>query len=189
MRSRYLDELELSALRHEIPLSEWMPLRVALESGMRVGDVVKIRTRDLDENGVHYTAQKTGKRGYAWLGGELVDALRKQARYGWCFPSPTAKGKHLTRQAVWQRIKRAADRAGIGADGVSPHSLRKSFAVMLMDSKGLDAVQTALQHDRKDVTELYALSDWLTGKNSEKPLLRGDLAILASKIAELLRRG
>lgn len=187
MRSRFLDEIEIKALRAELTPAEWLPLGVALQTGLRVGDVVKIRTRDLAEDGVRYTAQKTGKRGFARLDAETVSQLRKQARYGWCFPSPQAKGKHLTRQAVWYRIKRAAKRACIGAEGVSPHALRKSFAVLLMESSGLDAVQKALQHDRRDVTEMYALSDWLSGENADAPLLRRDLIAIATKIADLLR--
>lgn len=187
MRSRYLDAVEIQVLRDALTPAEWLPLCVALQTGLRVGDIVKIRTRDLTENGVHYTAQKTGKRGFAQLDADTIARMRKQARYGWCFPSPKAKGKHLTRQAVWHRIKRAAKSACIGAEGVSPHALRKSFAVLLMESRGMDAVQKALQHDRRDVTELYALSDWLSGENAERPLLRRDLVAVATKIAELLR--
>lgn len=188
MRSRFLDVFEIRLLCDATTPEEWLPLGVALQTGLRVGDVVKIRTRDLTDNGVHYTAQKTGKRGFAELSADMLAQMRKQARYGWCFPSPKVKGKHLTRQAVWHRIKRAAQRACIGSEGVSPHALRKSFAVMLMESRGMDAVQAALQHDRRDVTELYALSDWLSGANADQPLLRRDLIAIATKIADLLRR-
>ena len=94
----------------------------------------------------------------------------------------------MTRQAAWQRLKRAAKRAGLDADGMSPHALRKSYAVELLREQGLEAVQRALQHDRPAVTEIYALSDWLTGENANQPLLRRDLLRIATKIAELLKR-
>lgn len=186
MKSKFLDGRELSALRAAAP-DEWLPFEVALRTGLRIGDVLKIRVRDLARDGVRYVAEKTGKRGFAALPPELLHALRKNARGGWCFPSPKKEGSHLTRQAAWQRMKRAAFKAGVGAEGVSPHALRKSFAVDRMHTGGLHAVQEALQHEQPGVTEIYALADWLTGENAEKPLRRGDLLLIATKIAELLR--
>lgn len=188
MRSRYLEEKELADLE-EAAGSEWLPLAVALCTGLRVGDVLKIRPEDLTPEGVRYVAEKTGKEGFAQLPPSLLRQLRENAGEGWCFPSPRAAGKHLTRQAAWQRIKRAAARVGIDPAGVSPHALRKCFAVERLRAEGLGAVQRALQHDRPGTTELYALSDWLTGANADKPLLRRDIPILATKIAELLERG
>lgn len=186
MKSRFLDDFEIVAISRELTEDEWLPLFVSLKTGMRVGDVVKIRVRDLRENGVRYVAEKTSKVGFAELPTETLATLRKRARGGWCFPSPTNKKAHLTRQAVWYRIKRAALRAGVSVEGVSPHALRKSFAVFMFGEKGLHATMDALQHDRANTTALYAYSDWLTGKNAEKPLVRGDLPMLASKIAELI---
>lgn len=186
MQSRFLDEFELLAIKNELSKEEWLPLFVSLKTGMRVGDVVKIRVRDLRENGVRYVAQKTGKVGFAELPRDTLDELRARARYSWCFPSPTNKKAHLTRQAVWYRIKRAAARAGVSVDGVSPHALRKSFAVFMFGEKGLHATKEALQHDRASVTAIYAYSDWLTGANADQPLKRGDLPIIATKIAELI---
>lgn len=188
MQSKYLEAREIAALRREAG-EEWLPLEVALRTGLRIGDVLKIRPEDLTPQGVIYTAEKTGKKGFAALPPDIIEALRKNTRGAWCFPSPRAAGKHLTRQAAWQRIKRAAQRAGVEARGVSPHALRKSFAVERMHTSGLRAVQAALQHDRAGVTEIYALSDWLTGENASKPLLRRDLQAIATKIAELLRGG
>ncbi len=186
MKSRFLDDREITALRRAAA-DEWLPFEVALRTGLRIGDVLKIRTADLARDGVRYTAEKTGKRGFAALPPETLRALRKNARGGWCFPSPRKAGRHLTRQAAWQRMKRAAAAAGIDAQGVSPHAFRKSFAVERMHAGGLQAVQAALQHDHAGVTEIYALADWLTGENASKPLRRGDLMLIATKIADLLR--
>ena len=188
MQSKYLEAREIAALRREAG-AEWLPLEVAFLTGLRIGDVLKIRPCDLTPQGVVYTAEKTGKRGFAPLPPTVLAALHKNARGGWCFPSPKAKWKHLTRQAAWQRIKRAALRAGVEPRGVSPHALRKSFAVERMHTVGLQAVQAALQHDSAGVTEIYALSDWLTGENANKPLLRRDLQAIATKIAEILKGG
>lgn len=186
MKSRFLEAKEIAAMRRKTG-DEWLPFAVALRTGLRIGDVLKIRVEDLTPQGVIYTAEKTGKRGFAALPPETLHALTQQARGGWCFPSPKVEGKHLTRQAAWQRMKRAARAAGVNLEGVSPHALRKCFAVERMHAEGLGAVQRALQHDRPGVTETYALADWLTGENAEKPLRRGDLLLIATKIADLLK--
>lgn len=185
MKSKFLDSRELTALR--AASDDWLLFEVALRTGLRIGDVLKIRPRDLARDGVRYTAEKTGKKGFAPLPPQLLRALRDNARGGWCFPSPKKEGEHLTRQAAWQRMKRAASAAGVSLEGVSPHALRKSFAVKRMHEGGLRAVQAALQHEHSGVTEIYALSDWLTGENADKPLCRRDLMMIATKIAELLR--
>lgn len=187
MQARYLTKTELDVLAKALG-DAWLPLEVARLTGMRIGDVLKMRIDDLTPQGVVYKAEKTGKRGFAALPPEILQALRRQSRWGWCFPSPKAKGKHLTRQAAWQRLKRGAQRAKIDLAGASPHALRKSYAVELLHEQGLGAVQRALQHERADVTELYALADWSTGENADKPLLRKDLLRIATKIAELLKR-
>lgn len=185
MKSKYLGKNEIAAIRQAS--DDWLPFEVALLTGLRIGDVLKIRPRDLARDGVRYTAEKTGKNGFAPLPPEVLRTLRKNASGGWCFPSPKKAGAHLTRQAAWYRMKRAATAAGIETEGVSPHALRKCFAVEKMHDGGLHAVQTALQHESVGVTEIYALADWLTGENADKPLLRRDLMMIATKIAEMLR--
>lgn len=186
MQARYLTAAELQGLEKALGAA-WLPLKVARLTGMRIGDVLKIREEDLTPQGVVFEAEKTGKRGFAALPPEVLRALQRQSRWGWCFPSPKARGKHLTRQAAWQRLKRGAKLARVDLAGASPHALRKSYAVELLREQGLGAVQRALQHERADVTELYALADWSTGENADKPLLRRDLLRIATKIAELLK--
>lgn len=134
-------------------------IAVCLETGMRIGDVLKLETVDLMENGIMYIAEKTGKIGIAHCGEKLVSMLRENAVDGVCFPSRFgAKGKYRTRQAVWKNVRKAARNAGIKPH-VSPHSARKTFAVDLRRRSGVEAVQEALQHKYKGTTNLYAFAD------------------------------
>lgn len=186
MKTRYLTPDEVKRLSKAAKGDEWLPLAVAVSTGLRIGDVLKLRPGDFLRHGVRYRAQKTGKRGHARLGGELILALyRSSAGTRWCFPSPRDSRQHLTRQAAWARMKRACQRAGVDPRGVSPHSLRKVFAVELLRETNLAEVQKALQHDRVDTTELYALADWATGDNAGKPLTRGDLPVIVGQILSL----
>lgn len=184
MKSRYLEEAELEALSAQITEEAWLPLAVALETGLRVGDVVKLRRAALKADGIHYRAQKTRKCGVAKISAELRAKLPK--RGVWLFPSPQKSGAHITRQAVWARIKKAAKRAGIELAGVSPHSCRKVFAVELFREKGFRAAQEALQHTNSLTTEIYTYADWNTGSNAAKPLERRDLELIVKLVLEAL---
>lgn len=65
------------------------------------------------------------------------------------------RGHHLTRVAVFQFIKEAAEKAGIRKH-VSPHSLRHTFATELVQNGAdLRAVQEMLGHESLSTTEIY----------------------------------
>lgn len=65
------------------------------------------------------------------------------------------RGRHLSRVAIFQFIKEAAEKAGI-SKSVSPHSLRHSFATELVQNGAdLRAVQEMLGHESLSTTEIY----------------------------------
>ena len=188
MKSQYIEPQELEKLRSVSAEEAWLPLWVSLETGLRIGDVVKLRKANLKPDGLHYKAQKTGKNGVARISADLRRELAAK-RGKWLFPSPYKAGKHITRQCAWARIKAACERAGVEPKGVSPHSLRKVFAVELYREKGFKAVKEALQHNSAATTEIYSFADWNTGENSELPLRRKDLTLVVKMVIEALGDG
>lgn len=132
---------------------------VALHTGLRIDDVLHLRTADLKRQ-FWVTEAKTGKRRRVNLTEDLLARVRAQAGEEWAFPG-TKMGHHKTRQAVWADVKRAAVALRLPAN-IAPHSLRKRYAVNLYRRTGdLGKVRRVLNHDREITTLLYAMSDHL----------------------------
>ena len=72
MKSKYIETAEVEALENVIDREAWLPLRLALETGLRIGDVVRLKVANLKDDGVHFRAQKTGKYGVAKVSSELL---------------------------------------------------------------------------------------------------------------------
>lgn len=191
MKSKFINREELQRIAGALSGDEWLPLRVSLETGLRIGDVLKAKTTDIvktdGEFSLKYTAEKTGKKGRAPLPAPLAKRLLSGKKRGaFLFPSYGKTG-HLTRQAAWQRMKRGAELAGLPVEGLSPHSLRKVYAVHLRHEKGFEAVREALQHSADAVTRLYAYSDTVTGYAPDEPIRWQDIDILADYLLQRMR--
>lgn len=191
MRSLYIKKNEIRSMRTTADADTWLPFRVMLETGLRVGDVVSLRReyihRRHGEPVIEFRAQKTGKRGAAPISEQLFVTLRRRPP-GFLFPG-SGKSGHITRQALWARVKRLCADAGLDPAGKSPHSFRKDFAVDLMHSQGLAAVREALQHSDDAVTRVYAYSDTILQKDSDEPIRWRDLELLVDYILQRVRGG
>ena len=142
-------------------------MRVALHTGMRLSDVLNMRTADLKSSG-WYTEGKTGKRRRYGIPAELLESIKAQAGPEWSFPGQGRRGGHKTRQAVWKDVKRAS-RAFRLPQNVGPHSARKYYAVELMRKYGdIEKVRRALNHENSSVTAIYAMSDILLERRHAK---------------------
>lgn len=140
-----------------LTLENRLVMRVCLHTGLRVGDVLQLRTAQLKHN-FWITEQKTGKRRQVGLPGPLLEDLRDSAGDLWVFPGADSQ-KHRTRQAVWKDVKRAARAARLTANA-GPHSARKVYAVELLKEYGdIERVKRALNHSSIEVTLIYAMAD------------------------------
>ena len=159
MKTEYLLHEEVEHVLAALTPQNRLICRVCLHTGLRVGDVVSLRTEQLGPQFV-VTERKTKKRRRVGLPAELLEEVRRQAGSEWAFPGRKS-GSHKTRQAVWADMKRAAKAFRL-PQNVAPHSLRKVYAVDLLNKYGdIKRVQRALNHSGVEVTMIYAMADRL----------------------------
>lgn len=158
MRSDYVKRSVFEKIYSVLQYENQLAVRLSVETGARIGDVVALRSENLIKNTIVYNASKTGKRDKKVISKDLAERLRRNASGGYIFPSKTAAAGHRTRQAVWADIKKAVDVLGLKGN-ISPHSARKTYAVEDYHKNGINQAQKDLQHSRLDTTLLYVLSD------------------------------
>lgn len=160
MKSDYLKPEIYQKLAKIMQVENILALRVSLETGLRIDDVLSLKWDNfISQRTFVYTAKKTKKQGKKSISLQLLNEIRKNSLENSPFLFPGRNpNSHRTRQAVWKDIKKASDTIGL-IQNASPHSARKTYAVELRKQKGLDAVQTELQHTDITTTMLYAFSD------------------------------
>jgi len=135
-------------------------------SGARVAETVGLDTLDLDlTESVALVTGKGSKQRLVPLGGYAVGALHRYLERrlelkgdrpdsGALFLS--SRGKRLSRQAVWQLVRKYARLAGIAESSVSPHVLRHSVATHMVEGGAdLRTVQEILGHASISTTQVY----------------------------------
>lgn len=167
MKTEYLLEKEVNLVLAALTDTNRLVMRTALQTGLRVGDVLALKPTQLKRN-FWVTEQKTGKKRQVGLPEPLLSDLKSHAGKEWVFPG-RKPGKHHTRQAVWKDVKRAAAAFRL-KQNVGPHSARKVYAVELMKKYGdIDRVRRALNHGSESVTMIYAMADMqLAAKNRRR---------------------
>lgn len=148
----------LAALTYENRLA----ITVSLLTGLRIGDVLNIRSRDLLKDRFTITEEKTLKRRTIRIPNKLRDELQGIAGKIYVFENRLSARKHRTRQAVYKDIKRAA-RAFRIKSNISCHTARKIYAVSEYKKDfSVERVKKLLNHSSEAVTMLYAIADELT---------------------------
>lgn len=165
MRTDYLNPQIYNRLYGVMTYENVLALRVSLETGLRIDDVLSLKRDDLTGRTITGTAEKTGKPFKKPISQDLTNRLKGLNRKGFLFPHRTKPGEHRTRQAVWANMKKAAKVIGVELNA-APHSARKTYAVEVFKDRGLGAAQKELQHDRVSTTMLYAFSNLLTENES-----------------------
>ncbi len=138
-------------------------LEMLYATGMRVSELVGLDLARLNlVRGLVRVIGKGGKERLVPLGEPAQQSAERWLKAGRaeCRPQSdrvfvSRSGQPLSRQAVWQRIRKHARDCGIPGD-IHPHRLRHSFATHLLDhGADLRAVQMLLGHADLATTQIY----------------------------------
>ncbi|MEW6003116.1 MAG: site-specific tyrosine recombinase/integron integrase [Nitrospirota bacterium] len=135
-------------------------LMLVYSSGLRVGEVVRLKPEDIDSKRmlVFIKGAKGRKDRYSLLSESALKTLREYWReykpVKWLFPGPNSE-RYITIRTAQRVFEIACNRAGIRKD-VTIHSLRHSFATHLLEN-GIDLryIQELLGHKSSKTTEIY----------------------------------
>ena len=165
---RQVDELLELPLREPTPerLRDKAMLELLYATGMRVSELVALNLRDLNmEAECVRCVGKAGRERILPINGsaltgleEYLDIARPQLARGNAQKVEALflnhRGKRLTRQGFWLILKGYAEELGLG--DLTPHTLRHSFAVhMINGGADIRSVQALLGHASLSTTQIY----------------------------------
>ena len=166
---------EIEALLRAVPLDEAGSrrdraiLELLYGCGLRVSELIGLRTRDLDpDEGLVLVRGKGSKERLVPVGAAARLAVRRYLREsrpeiergrGEGRLLLNLRGRPLSRMGVWKILRRHVERAGL-EKRVTPHTLRHSFATHLLEGGAdLASVQEMLGHADISTTEIYTHVD------------------------------
>lgn len=133
-------------------------------SGLRVSEVCKLRTCDVDSDGMRIFVKggKGKKDRYTILSQATLEDLRAYWRAyrpdhpeGWMFTGPY-NYTHIERGACSAALKSSLRKAGIDREGVSFHTLRHCFGTYLLeDGCDLMRIKELMGHASLSTTAVY----------------------------------
>ncbi|GAA3614086.1 site-specific tyrosine recombinase XerD [Kineosporia mesophila] len=150
----------IRAARTDSPRSEALITLLAL-NGLRISEAVASRIEDLDTDRGHRVLRvrrKGGKRAKIPLTPAAIRSLNASIVGRTSGPAfATSTGKALDRSEAWRLLRRLAKNAGIpGAERISPHSMRHTYATTALDAGvPLRDVQDSMGHTDPRTTRLY----------------------------------
>ncbi len=156
--------LEAPDLKTDAGMRDRAMLELMYASGLRVSELLTLERSMVNlENGTVRIFGKGHKERIIPIGDYAVEYLQKylhEVRYrnvgkASKYVFLNRRGKPLTRQYFFQKIKEYAQKAGITTD-ISPHTLRHCFATHLLENGAeLRAVQEMLGHVNIATTQIY----------------------------------
>ena len=140
-------------------------VELLFSTGGRISEVLGLDVDDLIGDYIRLTG-KGAKQRNAYVGkparksleAYLVRVRPMLAKKGRGTPALflNQQGGRLSRQSAWQIIKIAAERGGIDPAKVSPHTIRHTFATLMLQRSGkIKDLQEFLGHSSVTTTQIY----------------------------------
>ncbi len=136
---------------------------IAALTGLRIGEVVKIRDEDIDRvTNTIRSLRKGGLEHIVYMPPAIQEIADRRGERGWWFPSPYSNsrfpdgGGHVLMKSASTSISRVLRKAGIADPRITGHSLRHYYATTLLrQGVGVRVVQEMMGHASLATTQLY----------------------------------
>ncbi|MFO8069791.1 MAG: site-specific tyrosine recombinase XerD [Alkalibacterium sp.] len=142
-------------------------LEVMYATGLRITELIELTTNDVHLSmkliqivgkGNKERLIPIGDMGCKWLDYYMTTTrpkLLEKASQETSVIFLNSRGRPLSRQGVWKKIKQLAQKAGL-KKSITPHTLRHSFATHLLENGAdLRVVQELLGHANVSTTQIY----------------------------------
>ena len=165
LRKICIDASDLARSKKQFkPIRDWMIIDLALQAGLRVGEISNLEVTDLyiekGHSHIHIRQGKGNKSRLITIGESLRNHLRrylkeKKSKSQNLFTSE--RSDQMTTSALQKAVKKVMKLAGLPPH-YSVHSLRHTYATLLYRSSGnnLRLVQQQLGHSSVQTTTVYA---------------------------------
>ena len=165
LRKVCIDAADLARSKRQFkPIRDWMIIDLALQAGLRVGEISNLEIMDLfidkGHSNIHIRQGKGNKSRLVTIGESLRNHIRRylkerKSKSQNLFTSE--RSDKMTTSAIQKVVKKAMKIAGLSPH-YSVHSLRHTYATLLYKSSGnnLRLVQQQLGHSSIQTTTVYA---------------------------------
>ena len=159
------DVADLARSKNQLkPIRDWMIIDLAIQSGLRVGELSHLVIKDLyiykGHSHIYVRQGKGNKSRLVTVGDSLKKHLKKYLKERTSKNSTlfdSERSDRMTTSAIQKVVKKAMKHAGLPSH-YSIHSLRHTYATLLYKSSGnnLRLVQQQLGHSSVQTTTVYA---------------------------------
>jgi integrase/recombinase XerD len=166
--------MSINEMKRLLAVASSLKTRVLLSlgygCGLRASEIVRLKVKHIDsaQKIIRIEQSKGRKDRNVMLSPEMLQLLRqwwkvRSSRHDagiplqerWLFPSRKSAGRPMTTRQLNRLFHEAAEAAGI-KKGVTPHTLRHSFATHLLDQDtNLRKIQLLLGHEKLETTARY----------------------------------
>ena len=155
---------ERTMKQQAIELRDAAMLELLYATGMRVSELIHLRTTDINLQMGYVVCHDSDKERIIPIGNVSRNAILQYMEHSRGFFTKdtnesalftNCSGKSMSRQGFWKVLKGYAADAGIHRD-ITPHTLRHSFAAhMLQNGADVKSVQEMLGHSDISTTQIY----------------------------------
>lgn len=152
-------ELMASTIGETHETRDRLILKLFMSTGMRLSELEGLNVSDIEGTQITIRRGKGNKTRRVFISEDLVEEIREYTSSRCSTIEPlfiSQKGGRLSERSIQRAVKKYMDKAGLDLDKFSTHSLRHTFAsIMLQQGVDIVTIQQSLGHSSLETTQRY----------------------------------